>query len=101
MKSYNLYLGERYGWTPFSGIKLLQNSGATKVALILHHFLHKTKFLIVTATQKKISKTMKSNKKKNNFKNNQKQLMKNNFKNNQKQCLLPIFKDSWIFRKMG
>ena len=100
MKSYNLYLGERYGWTPFSGIKLLQNSGATKVALILHHFLHKTKFLIVTATQKKISKTMKSNQK-NNFKNNQKQLMKNNFKNNQKQCLLPIFKDSWIFRKTG
>ena len=64
MKSYNLYLGERYGWTPFSGIKLLQNSGATKVALILHHFLHKTKFLIVTATQKKISKIMKSNQKK-------------------------------------
>ena len=64
MKSYNLYLGERYGWTPFSGIKLLQNSGATKVALILHHFLYKTKFLIVTATQKKISKTMKSNQKK-------------------------------------
>ena len=64
MKSYNLYLGERYGWIPFSGIKLLQNSGATKVALILHHFLHKTKFLIVTATQKKISKTMKSNQKK-------------------------------------
>ena len=64
MKSYNLYLGERYGWTPFSGIKLLQNSGATKVALILHQFLHKTKFLIVTATQKKISKTMKSNQKK-------------------------------------
>ena len=64
MKSYNLYLGERYGWTPFSGIKLLQNSGATKVALILHHFLHKTKFWIVTATQKKISKTMTSNQKK-------------------------------------
>ena len=48
-----------YGWTPFSGIKLLQNFGTTKVALILYHFLHKKIFLIVTATQKKISKTMK------------------------------------------
>ena len=64
MKSYNVYLGEMYGWTPFSGIKLLQNFGTTKVALILYHFLHKKIFLIVTATQKKISKTMTSNQKK-------------------------------------